>query len=53
LPSGGQQNCPALKSVPWWVHHRGLLLLLDWPVATTVTIEQEERVKSGDADARA
>ena len=28
------------------MYRGGVLLLLEWPVTTTVTIEQEERVKS-------
>ena len=36
---------PSLKSVPAGCAG-GVLLLLDWSVATTATIEQEERVKS-------
>jgi len=44
LPGGGRLFCPRWSPFPCRVHRWGLLLLLDWSVTTTVTVEQEERV---------
>lgn len=53
MPARGQQNCPAaanrtagVEVRSCRVHPCGVLLLLEWPVARPVTIEQEEQVKS-------